>query len=706
MSTFDELLAGPVLGVAKRLYKAPTEIQKRVIPVILAKKDVVAMSKTGSGKTAAFLLPMIQILGEHSKITGCRGLILSPTRELSLQTANFFRQYSSGTTLKSASLIGGEPLPPQFDALTQNPDVIIATPGRLLHIIAETRYSLSRVQYVVVDEADRMFEDPKLETELSGIWQMLPKERQVLLFSATIPQLMADFSQANLKNAIVERVDRTELPDTLRLRFRYVTPPFKTALMLQTVAGYRSSLVFVGTRHHAEFLSAVATEMGIRSACIYGTMDQDERSSSLAGFARGSVKILFVTDVAARGLDVEGLDLVVNYDFPARPKVFLHRSGRAGRAGRSGEVVSFVTKDELPYFCGAKEALKGDDWFLQKASQQEIQDELTRVDDAIRRSTDLQTLKKGMEDGEKMYVKSRPAAKPMWLGMAKNIDIEADSNTLEDRVLSWRPPKMIFEQVAATAKQSQAAAGIRDSVKGHLKRDAARIQAEEVAKAEEAVGEEDEETPAEEKKQQAPVRMNARQRKALERRKAEAAATAPIVPVDDRDFRTKFFVNPIQEGHDATAIREGVVSLREQVTEMTPEDRAGMLLQKQIKRENKKGRKEKLIKAMTNGHAFVRSAVAQMEGVNPKGDKYRQWVEQSHKHIQDAGQEERIVKTKKGKQGFGKLDKKKSNVKSELKTPEQIEKDRLIKLKHKLNDQGKHREAAKLNAKIYGRKRK
>jgi ATP-dependent RNA helicase DDX54/DBP10 len=161
---------------AKRLYSAPTNIQKEVIPVILAKHDVVGMSKTGSGKTAAFLFPMIQLLGEHSKITGCRALILSPSRELSLQTAAFFRQYSSGTTLKSASLIGGEPLPPQFDALTQNPDVLIATPGRLLHVVTETSYSLSRVQYVVIDEADQMF-GLGLEPQLTAILQLLPASR-------------------------------------------------------------------------------------------------------------------------------------------------------------------------------------------------------------------------------------------------------------------------------------------------------------------------------------------------------------------------------------------------------------------------------------------------------------------------------------------------------------------------------------------------
>lgn len=693
MSTFDELLSGTVLKTAKRLYKAPTDVQKRVIPIVLAHHDVVAMSKTGSGKTAAFLFPMIQILGEHSKITGCRGLVLSPTRELSLQTANFFRQYSAETGLRSASLIGGEPLPPQFDALTQNPDVIIATPGRLLHIIAETRYSLSRVQYLVIDEADRMFEEG-LENELQAILQLLPDTKQVLLFSATIPQLLADFSQVNLKHAILERCDTTELPDTLRIRFKYVRPPFKTALLLNVITGYKNSMVFVGTRHCAEYLSAIMTEMGIRSACIYGTMDQDERSSSLAQFARGAIKVLIVTDVAARGIDVEGLDLVVNYDFPDRPKIFLHRSGRAGRAGRKGEVVSFVTHDEIPYFCGTKEALKGSDgWFLQKVSQEEVQDEIDRVNDAIKRSSDIEHLLKGKEDSEKMYIKSRKPAKHMWLALAKELNIDAGT-TMEDKVLAWRPQKTIFEQVSATSKQLQAAMMIREAHKGHLK-------SELLKKEEEAAPEPVVEQDATESTE-APV--EAEKPKMSNRRKRMLANPPPPKKIlEEKDYRSKFFLNPLQDGHDATAIRENMSNISSYTMDLTPEDNQQRQLQKAMRQKNKKAKDLKAIKNMMNGQAFLRSAVEQLEGVTPHGEKYRQWMEQSHKHIQDAGQDEKQFSTKKPKGGYGKVPK--TSVKSEIKTPEQIERDRLIKLKHKLNDQGKHREAAQLNAKIYGGKK-
>jgi ATP-dependent RNA helicase DDX54/DBP10 len=402
--------------------------------------------------------------------------------------------------------------------------------------------------------------------------------------------------------------------------------------------------------------------MALRAACIYGTMDQDERSSSLAAFARGAVQILLVTDVAARGLDIGGLDLVVNYDFPPKPKIFLHRSGRAGRAGQRGHVVSFVTPDELPYYAGAKEALDHDGaWSLQRVSRSAIEDELTQVDDAIRRSDALAVLKKGAEDSEKMYVKSRPAAKPVWLTLAKELEVEAGADSTEERVLAWRPQRTIFEQVSADPRQLELMRSIKKAHEGHVK------HAEKFAK---------------------------------------PAAPRPPIKLPETP-RSRFFLNPTQEGHEATAIREvGVASLQDKVLDLVPEDHAGLLLQKQTKKWGKRSKKEKLVEAMASGRqAFIRNAVAQMEGVNPKGEKYRAWVDKSHRHIQDAGQVEKAIKPMTRKDILKARKEGRRQVRSELKTPEQIEKDRLIKMKHKLNDQGKHKEAAMLNAKIYKHKK-
>ncbi|KAH0789724.1 ATP-dependent RNA helicase DDX54 [Histomonas meleagridis] len=690
-STFDELLSGPVLATAKKLYQAPTEIQKQVIPVVLARHDVVAMSKTGSGKTASFLLPLIQILNEHSKITGCRGLILSPTRELSLQTARFFKKYAENTTLKSASLIGGDPLPPQFDALTQNPDVIIATPGRLLQIVAETSYSLSRVEILVIDEADQMF-DLGLEDQLVGILKLVPENRQSLLFSATIPQLLAEFTQVNLKKAIVVRMDISELPSTLSLQFKFVSPAFKPALLLSTIQQYSNSMVFVGTRHHAEFLSALAKELGIKAGCIYGTMDQDERSSSLAAFSKGSVNTLFVTDVAARGLDIEGLDLVLNYDFPAKPKIFLHRSGRAGRAGRKGHVISFVTQDELPYYVGAREYLKGEDWTITRVSREEIEDEILHYDDALRRCHDLVVLKKGMDDGEKMYVKSRPNAKPLWLTLAKEVNIQAGANKSEELLLKWRPKQTIFEQVAASQKQKNVMKELRAAHQGHVKNDAQNQKPPEPQPSND-----DEVTPEVKEEKEEKEKPEEPKKKRKERK---AAPKKPTI----ESTRSKFFIDPMKELNSAAEnIRDASVSsLQDKILDMSPDDRSGFLIKKKALKFGKSGKKEKIIQQIASEkQAFIRNAVSQVTGTSPRGEKYQAWVQENHKHIQQVGQEEKIIKTSKRRRERGP----KTKVKSELKTAEQIERDRLIKQKHKLHDQGRHKEAAALNAKIYKHKK-
>jgi ATP-dependent RNA helicase DDX54/DBP10 len=370
-------------------------------------------------------------------------------------------------------------------------------------------------------------------------------------------------------------------------------------------------------------------------------MDQDERSSSLAGFARGAVRVLFVTDVASRGLDVEGLDIVVNYDFPPRPKIFLHRSGRAGRAGHRGDVVSFVCQDEIPYFVGCKEGLKGEGWILQRVSREEIEDEITQVDDAIKRSTDLENLKKSMENGEKMYVKSRPAAKPIWLTMAKELEVVAGSGKNEEDLLRWRPTQTIFEQATSSQKQIEIMKNVREAHEGHIKSALKSM----------AGGEP---TSVREKPMLVPK----------------------SAPLKEQSFKSKFFLDPMQE--DPTKIRDvNVSSLKDRVMDMTPEDSSGLLLQKQTKAWGKKSKKQKLIEAMVSGkQALIRNAVAQMEGVNPQGEKYKSWVGQSRKHIQPAGQEEKIVKGKQGKRM-----EKKWKVKSELKTPEQIERERAAKEK-------------------------
>lgn len=699
MSTFESLLEGPALKVATTMYRKPTPIQREVIPVVLAGHDVVGMSKTGSGKTASFLLPIIQKLNEHSTITGCRGLIITPSRELALQTGHYFDKYASQTNLKCAKIIGGEALPPQFEALVKNPDVIIATPGRLLQIIAETQYSLSRVEIIVIDEADLLFEQG-MEPQMSAILKLLPEKHQSLLFSATVPAILAEFTRINLSRATVIRIDPSKLPKTLSVQFKYVNPYFKPALLLQTVAEYDRSLIFVATKHHAEFLAAFLKDANFKSAAIYGNMDQDERSSSLAAFARRSVRCLVVTDVAARGLDIQGLELVVNYDFPERPKVFLHRAGRSGRADLKGEVISFVTHEELPYFVGARESLQEEEpWTLNRVMTDDIKNQVTIYEDALKRSHELTVLKVGMENGEKMYVKSRKNAKPQWLTLAKEIMIEGGAGSIEEKIRAWRPKETIFEQAPTRHKQVEIMHNLRDTTKNHLKKNLLQNAEQEQDEENENNEEKVEEVEEVEEKVEEPENE---QQKTFKRK--EHKSNKP--KKETKPVQSKFFLGYRPADDDANSIRDGTPSsLLDSVMDMAPDDREGFMKMKQQRAMYKKSLRssthERLQKAMASKNdTLIKAATSMLTGKATKGEKYSEWVSYSKAAIQQAGEEERKVT------GSLRVSRSARKVKSELKDAATIQREKLIKQKHKLNDAGKHKEAKALNAKIFGYKNK
>ncbi|EAY10361.1 DEAD/DEAH box helicase family protein [Trichomonas vaginalis G3] len=703
MSTFEALLEGPALKVATTMYRKPTPIQKEVIPVVLADHDVVAMSKTGSGKTASFLLPIVQKLNEHSTITGCRCLIITPSRELALQTGHYFQKYASQTNLKCAQIIGGEALPPQFESLTKNPDVIIATPGRLLQIIAETQYSLSRVQIIVIDEADLLFEQG-LEPQMTAILKLLPEKHQSLLFSATVPSVLAEFTRINLSRATVIRIDQSKLPKTLTVNFLFVNPYYKPALLLQTVTEYRRSLVFVATRYHAEFLSAFLRDSNLKSAAIYGNMDQDERSSSLAAFSRGSLRCLVVTDVAARGLDIEGLEAVVNYDFPERPKVFLHRAGRSGRAGLKGEVVSFVTHDELPYYVGAREALQEEEpWTLRRVMQSEINDQLTIYEDAMKRNYDLTVLRQSMDNGEKKYVKSRKNAKPQWLTMAKEIIIEGGADSIEEKIRAWRPRETIFEQAPQNSKQAEVMQAFRSTTNNFIK---SRFNTKETDEPPLDDDESDKEiqNDAEKVTEERVIEDKTNDSKPEVKKRKEHVSKKP--KKEYKPVQSKFFLGYRPPDDDANSIRDGTASsLIDAVMDMAPDDREGFMKMKQQRQMYKKNiqssTQQRLQRAMESKNAtLIKAATSMLTGKSVKGEKYQEWVSMSKASIQAPGEEERVIK------GSLRVPRSQRKVKSELKDARTIERERLIKQKHKLNDAGKHKEAKALNAKIFGYNKK
>ena len=417
-------------GVLTKGYRVPTPIQRRTVPLILEGKDVVAMARTGSGKTASFLVPCFQkLLSKTAKIgpgqiKGARALILSPTRELALQTLSFTRELGRFCGLKSVCVLGGDSMERQFSAMHENPDIILATPGRFVHLCVEMGLKLNSIEYVVFDEADRLFEMGFGE-QLREILGRLPETRQTVLFSATLPKLLVDFAKAGLTEPTLIRLDvETKIPETLQLAFFYTRMETKTALLLHmlnhVIPKDEQVVIFVATRHHVEYLHVLLDKAGIDNTFIYSQLDPAARKINAAKFKIGANKtrVLIVTDIAARGIDIPMLDNVINYHFPAKSKLFVHRVGRVARAGRKGCAFSFVGLDELAYFVDlqlflgqgslkvCKPGLK--DWHnILGTTPQGISDEWL---DILKKwhedCPDIETLEKTASNGYKQYLKS------------------------------------------------------------------------------------------------------------------------------------------------------------------------------------------------------------------------------------------------------------------------------------------------------------
>ncbi|XP_068937745.1 ATP-dependent RNA helicase DDX54 [Petaurus breviceps papuanus] len=435
-------LSYPVFkGIMKKGYKVPTPIQRKTIPVILDGKDVVAMARTGSGKTACFLIPMFEKLKAHSAQTGARALILSPTRELALQTMKFTKELGKFTGLKTALILGGDKMEDQFAALHENPDIIIATPGRLMHVAVEMNLKLQSVQYAVFDEADRLFEMGFAE-QLQDIIGRLPEDHQTVLFSATLPKLLVEFARAGLTEPVLIRLDvDTKLNEQLKMAFFHIREDDKPAMLLHllrnVVRPQDQTVVFVATKHQAEYLKELLTIQGVCCTHIYSSLDQTARKINLAKFVHSKCSALIVTDVAARGLDIPLLDNVINYNFPAKSKLFLHRVGRVARAGRSGTAYSLVAPDEVPYvfdlhlFLGRPLTLAIPDekpsdacldGVLGRVPRSVVDDEECRLITDHDVSSELQSLRRVAGNAHKQYLRSRPGPSPESIKRAKDLD--------------------------------------------------------------------------------------------------------------------------------------------------------------------------------------------------------------------------------------------------------------------------------------------
>jgi superfamily II DNA/RNA helicase len=350
-------LSEPLLrAVADQNYSAPTPIQVSAIPVILRGDDVWASAQTGSGKTAAFALPLLQSLATSVRPRGrlVRALILVPTRELAAQIGEAIRRYARflPEPIKLLIVQGGVSINPQMMALGGGADIVVATPGRLLDLIDHNAVSLSAVSTLVLDEADRLFE-LGFSDELGRILALLPARRQSLLFSATFPPAVQSLATAILRDPV--RLDVALAPATapdILQRVIEVDAPGRTQLLRHLVeeSKWPGVLVFVATKYATEHVADKLRRAGLNAAALHGELSQGARTTALADFKAGRVQILVATDLAARGLDVERLPVVVNFDLPRSAVDYTHRIGRTGRAGETGIAISFVSAETHAHF--------------------------------------------------------------------------------------------------------------------------------------------------------------------------------------------------------------------------------------------------------------------------------------------------------------------------------------------------------------------
>jgi superfamily II DNA/RNA helicase len=348
-------LAEPITrALADEGYAAPTPIQSQTIPQVLAARDVVGIAQTGTGKTAAFALPILHRLAENHgrpQPRTCRVLVLSPTRELSAQIVDSFRAYGRHLRPRVALAIGGVNINPQMRALAPGVDVLVATPGRLLDLMQNRAVQLDRVEYFVLDEADRML-DMGFIHDIRRIVGKLPTKRQTLFFSATMPKEIADLANMMLRDPV--RVAVTPAATTverIQQRIIHVDRGGKAALLAEVLRAEPIDrvLVFTRTKHGADKVVRSLAKAGLDAAAIHGNKSQGQRERVLAAFRTGSVRTLIATDIAARGIDVEGISHVVNFDLPNIPESYVHRIGRTARAGADGIAISFCDAEERPF---------------------------------------------------------------------------------------------------------------------------------------------------------------------------------------------------------------------------------------------------------------------------------------------------------------------------------------------------------------------
>lgn len=332
-------------GITAAGYDTPTPIQEQAIPTVMEGRDVMGLAQTGTGKTAAFALPILHRLTQGGR-GNVRALVIAPTRELAEQINESFCSLGAKTGIRSVSIYGGVNINPQI-AKAKHADIIVACPGRLLDHLQQKTIDLSLVEILVLDEADHMF-DMGFVPDIRRIMQYLPRKRQTLLFSATMPNEIRRLALDILQKPVTVQVGSTAPAVTVTHALYPVKPHLKTALLVELLkhTDTESVLVFTRTKHRAKRIGEQLEKKGFKAASIQGNLSQNRRQEALDGFRNGTYQILVATDIAARGIDVNQISHVINYDIPDTPEAYIHRIGRTGRAARSGDAFTLISDDD------------------------------------------------------------------------------------------------------------------------------------------------------------------------------------------------------------------------------------------------------------------------------------------------------------------------------------------------------------------------
>jgi ATP-dependent RNA helicase RhlE len=346
---FNELgIIEPILlALREKGYNNPTPIQQQAIPAILSGRDVIACAQTGTGKTASFSIPLLQNLSQQNKKGGIRGLVLTPTRELAIQVSDNITRYGKKLSLRSVLLYGGVPQSKQVQDMKRGCDIVIATPGRLMDLIQQRILTLSQLDILVVDEADRML-DMGFIRDVRKILAMIPARCQKVLLSATMPDEIQGLVSTILNNPVKIQIAKSTTAAKIEQAVYYVARANKKALLKHVITEHqmRNVLVFARTKHGADKIANDLRRSGISAEAFHGNKSQGARQRSLSNFKTNETRVLVATDIASRGIDINDLPFVINYEMPDTVETYTHRIGRTGRAGNTGTALSFCDQDE------------------------------------------------------------------------------------------------------------------------------------------------------------------------------------------------------------------------------------------------------------------------------------------------------------------------------------------------------------------------